>query len=179
MKRSLRRGRIIGFILSALMSLCVLTTGSTSARYVYTASSYDSAKAARFSVVTTLAENKVVLDDGDEKSVFFTVSNGNGDTVSEVSLIYDVIVSYSLQLEVACGFKAELYRNGEQITNVGFERTFEIVDCTFFDVGNFEAGIKAVDECELRISVSSAILSETFKLSVDVLARQDFQLEAR
>lgn len=171
MGRSLQIKNKIGFILSFFISLCCATIGWAYANYSLMATSNDSARVARFSVLTTIREKHIVLNGDEEKTILFTVANWD-EAASEVSIVYDVAVSLPVKLESLDGFKIELFRNGEQKTEFTKEQSDYEVVYLFYDVGNFEAGIKATDRCELRVSISAPKLSETFKLNIDAVARQ-------
>lgn len=171
MIRFLQTGRKIGFILSIFISLCLLTISSVSAKYSLSGVSENSARAARFFISTIMSERELVLEGDVQKTVLFTVTNGEG-TASEVSIEYDVAVSLPERLESLEGFKMELFRNGEQKSEITTQQLGDVIIYTFGNVGNFEAGKMATDDCELRFSISQSEFSETFKLTVDVIAHQ-------
>lgn len=163
--------RRIGFILSILIGLCLLTTCSVSAKYSLSGASEDSARVARFFISTIMSESELVLEGDVQKTVLFTVANGEG-TASEVSIEYDVVVSLPAKLDSLDGFEMKLFCNGEQKSDLTTQKSGEVIVYTFESVGNFEAGIMATDNCELCFSVFQSEISETFKLIVDVIAHQ-------
>lgn len=164
-------GRKIGFVLSILFSLCLLTICSVSARYTLSEVSEDSARAARFFISTIMSERELVLEGDVQQTVLFTVANGE-ETASEVFIEYDVAVSLPAKLETLEGFEMKLFCNGEQKSDVAKHKSGEVIVYTFLSVGNFDAGILSTDNCELSFSIFRAEFSETFSLSVDVIAHQ-------
>ena len=171
MVRFLQMGRKVGFILSIVISLCLLTISSVSAKYSLSGVSEDSARAARFFISTIMSERELVLERDVKKQVLFTVANG-GETASEVSIEYDVAVSLPSRLESLDGFEMALFCNGEQKRDITKDPSGDVVIYTFRSVGNFEAGVMETDSCELWFSILQSEFSETFRITIDVIAHQ-------
>lgn len=171
MNLSLHIAKKFGIILPVLISLCLLTAAPTAAKYARTAVSEDSARTARFSVLTTIDERQLVLTGDEEKSIGFTVSNRDG-AATEVSFCYDVAVSFPTKLAALDGFSIELRCNGERKSDVKSEESGGEVVYTFLGAGNFEAGVEKTDNCRLIISISEPREYEVFTLGIEVNARQ-------
>ena len=160
----------MGVGLAALIGLCALTVTPTFAKFSAREVFQDDARAARFSVLTELSEEERIIN-GDGTTVLFTVANGNG-TASEVAIAYDVAVSLPPSLAGLNGFSCELTCNGEPIEGFRSESAEDTVVYTFLNVGAFKAGTLSTDRLTVSVFAKPEKSTETFSVSIDVLARQ-------
>lgn len=170
MNERFHRGRKMGVGLAALIGLCALTVTPTFAKFSAREVFQDDARAARFSVLTELSEEERIIN-GDGTTVLFTVTNGNG-TASEVAIAYDVAVSLPPSLAGLNGFSCELTCNGKSFEGFRSESAEDTVVYTFLNVGAFEAGTLSTDHLAVSVFAKPEKSTETFSVSIDVLARQ-------
>lgn len=157
---------LAAFLLSA--GLCV---GSSAAKYVERNSADDSARVAGIVVDATANGNggsHTIVLDGDSASsatYSFTVSNEDGDKVSEVAYEYDIVVKATGNTD---GLRASL--DGE-----GSSKTFSGSEIAFENVGVLPAGDMQLNSHNLTFSVdggSSISNGASMTLKVSVHAEQ-------
>lgn len=178
MNERFHRGRKMGVGLAALIGLCALTVTPTFAKFSAREVFQDDARAARFSVLTSelsvltteQSEEERIIN-GDGTTVLFTVANGNG-TASEVAIAYDVAVSLPPSLAGLNGFSCELTCNGKSFEGFRSKSAEDTVVYTFLNVGAFEAGTLSTDRLTVSVYAKPEKSTETFSVSIDVLARQ-------
>lgn len=153
-----RRGAIpLCAYLLYLLVAASLFTGITASRYLDSDSCDDSAAVAAVALFTSDGgTDPITLTPGGEDIYSFTVSNYEGDTVSEVALKYDVVVTGSLPDGVT------MQLDGKNGTASGEEYTFS-------DAGTLEAGKEDHDQHTLTLTAaadSSSDASAEFTVTI-------------
>lgn len=154
-----------------LILLCALSFCLSAAKFCVSERGGDSAKIARFSVRTNLAEKRLTLRGQKEGEVSFTVSNGE-EAPSEVRIEY----ALSIALPKRAARKIELKllsESGEQLQPVKKTEGDNTL-YTFPRAGIFEAGEIREHKYTLRLNAKRGVKKLDFSLNLRVFARQIF-----
>lgn len=157
--------------LFGLIFLCVLSFCVTAAKFSVTETGKDAARAARFWVSASLEKANITLRGQREERVPFTVSNGDGDTCSEVKIEYDLILT--LPASAAERIQMELISEGGAPRPL--QKTLKGSDAVYLApaAGTFEAGKRGEHRYILKLRRSKNHKKDfTFSLSLSLFARQ-------
>lgn len=156
----------INIIIVCLLAVCLLTGETGYAKYITGSVNNDDARVARFAVSTAVKWQYLELDETNDwkESYHFSITNRDKYGISEVAILYHVIVVLPDTVPFPDWLHLTLNRDNHEVIQPVQTKSDGKFTYTFQNAGSFAAGIEATHVCYLQF-----VITEDFMENIDLV----------